>query len=111
MKTAVIGSRGFKDYNRVCQVLSGFSISAIISGGAHGADTLAARYAHEHALPLSVFLPDYRSFGRSAPLVRNGSIIASAQQVVAFWDGHSTGTAHTISLARRQQIPVHVCPI
>src|SRR4051812_22135086 len=89
MKVAVIGSRCCQDYSLVCRVLSEFHISTIVSGGARGADALAARYARAHGIPLVVFFPEYHRFGVSAPLVRNRSIIACAEQVVAFWDGHS----------------------
>jgi len=41
----------------------------------------------------------YRSFGAAA-YVRNRYIVEFADQVVAFWNGHSPGTKHSISLAR-----------
>ena len=38
--------------------------------------------------------------GRGAGFVRNRAIVEAANVVVAFWDGRSRGTAHTIGLAR-----------
>lgn len=45
MKLAVIGSRGFNDFELLRMELDQMSISEIISGGAKGADSLAKQYA------------------------------------------------------------------
>ena len=57
---------------------------------------------------MRVFYPQYAQYGRRAPLVRNRAIIQACEQVVAFWDGHSTGTAHAISVAKKLKVPVVV---
>ena len=101
MKTAVIGSRNFGDYEMLKKALGERDITQIISGGAKGADTLAKRYAKENDIPLLEFLPEYNKYGRSAPLKRNVLIIDASEVVIAFWDGQSTGTAHSITQARR----------
>jgi len=108
MKVAVIGSRSFNSYSFLADKLAGFSISCVVSGGARGADSLGARYALECGLPLQVFVPNYSRFGRSAPLVRNRSVVGCVQLVVAFWDGRSPGTAHALGLARRLGLPCRV---
>lgn len=51
---AVIGSRNFTDYNFVKQCLDLYNITTIVSGGARGADSLAARYAQENSIKLIV---------------------------------------------------------
>lgn len=108
MRVAVIGSRSFSSYSFLCRQLASLPVSSVVSGGARGADSLAARFAQARGLPLRVFLPDYTRYGRSAPLVRNKSIIAAAELVVAFWDGRSAGTAHALGLARRRGLVCHV---
>jgi predicted Rossmann fold nucleotide-binding protein DprA/Smf involved in DNA uptake len=112
MQVAVVGSRSFSNYGLLSQVLSSlpFPLSSIVSGGAVGADSLAARYAQEKGLPLVVYRPNYGLYGKRAPLVRNHTIVSSAQQVLAFWDGASAGTAHTLSLARQLGVPCLVVP-
>ncbi len=51
VKAAIVGSRSFNDYEAMLRFLveithrEGFRISAIISGGANGADALAERAA------------------------------------------------------------------
>jgi hypothetical protein len=39
---------------------------------------------------------------------RNGWIVEDAEQVVAFWDGSSSGTADTLERARLAGVPRHV---
>lgn len=108
MNVAVIGSRGFRDYTFLSKTLRQFSISKIISGGALGADRLARRFALTYRINFLEFKPDYELHGKVAPLIRNHSIISSADVVVAFWDGKSSGTAHALHIARRKGIVCHI---
>ena len=68
----------------------------IVSGGAVGVDRCARKYANQHGLKLTEFLPDYETYGKYAPLKRNLQIIEYADVVYAFWDGKSTGTSFVI---------------
>lgn len=104
MRLAVVGSRGFQDYDRLCQGIAklGESVERIVSGGARGADSLAARFARENNIELVEFLPEYDKYGRSAPIIRNKLIVDNADCVIAFWDSESRGTKNSIDYARRQ---------
>lgn len=94
MKVAVIGSRGLKVDNLGEYLPEG--TTEIISGGAKGIDTCAREYAVSHGIKLTEFLPEYKKYGRNAPLLRNISIIERADLVLAFWDGKSRGTKFVI---------------
>lgn len=94
MKVAVIGSRGLKVDNLGEYLPEG--TTEIISGGAKGVDTCAREYAIAHNIKLTEFLPEYKKYGRNAPLLRNISIIERADVVLAFWDGKSRGTKFVI---------------
>ena len=106
MRVAVIGSRGIQIDNLEPYLPAG--TTAIISGGARGVDACARAYALARGLPLTEFMPDYRRYGKAAPLKRNQQIIDHADYVVALWDGHSLGTKHAIHLCLRQHIPLRV---
>lgn len=80
-------------------------ISYIIKPGAKGADFLGKRYAEEMFLGYIEFLPDWDKFGKSAGYRRNFKIINEADYVIAFWDGKSKGTKHSIDLAKEQSKP------
>lgn len=96
MKLAVIGSRNFPTIRLADYIPS--HVTEIVSGGARGIDREAKAFAAENHIPLREFLPDYRKYGRGAPLKRNEEIAAYADEALAFWDGQSRGTAHTVSL-------------
>jgi len=53
-----------------------------------------------------VFLPDWKTYGNSAGFLRNEKIVEAADVVVAYWDGESHGTRHSINLGRAMQKPV-----
>ena len=110
IRLAVVGSRSFNDYELLSQVLGSVktTICSIVSGGAKGADSLAAKYALEHSIPLHEILPDWDKLGRKAGFVRNREIVASADALIAFWNMGSKGTAHTIQLARDANIPMYI---
>ena len=114
MNIAIVGGRDFSDYTLLKESLSAYiSIYSgipdnIVSGGAKGADTLAAQFAAEMDIPLLVFKPDYQTYGRGATLVRNTHIIEHADVVFAFWDGQSKGTKDSITKAKKLQKELHI---
>jgi hypothetical protein len=100
MKVAVVGSRNLDiDISEYIPK----DCTCIISGGATGIDSIAAKYAKDHDIKLIEFLPDYRTHGRAAPLKRNTQIIEAADFVLAIWDGQSRGTQDSINKARMQK--------
>ncbi len=109
MKIAVIGSRTFDNYKLLCEILkTEDSIIEIISGGARGADSLAKKYAKENNIKLIEFIPDWDTFGKSAGFRRNIDIVTRANKIIAFWDGVSKGTKHSINLAKKQNKEIKI---
>ena len=106
MKTAVIGSRNLSvtDFGAYLPE----DTEEIVSGGAKGVDASAREYAQTHGVRLTEFLPDYRRYGKGAPLRRNIDIIEHADTVLAFWDGRSRGTKFVIDECVRRGVPVQV---
>lgn len=105
-KIGVVGSRTFRDYERLEGVLEKFLPFILVSGGAKGADSLAGQFAFEHKLPKIIHLPNWAEYGRSAGPIRNSLIIADSDKLVAFWDGKSKGTRDSINKAEEKGIPV-----
>lgn len=106
MKVAVIGSRGLTvdDLGKYLPE----NTTEIVSGGARGVDTSARNYARSHNIKLTEFLPDYDSYGKRAPLLRNLQIIDYADVVLAFWDGESRGTWFVIDNCKKRNVPVRI---
>lgn len=101
MKIAVIGSRSFANFELLQDELQQLFPSQIITGGARGADSLAIKFAKLNKIPIKVFRPDYKKYGRTAPLLRNIDIICEADFVLAFWDSKSSGTLNALQKAKR----------
>jgi hypothetical protein len=119
-RLAIVGSRTFTDYDRFRSEVTRHTWNVfseqddpheIVSGGAAGTDAMAERYAKERGWPLTVFPADWKTWGKAAGILRNRDIVRHADQVIAFWDGHSRGTAHTIETARREGVPCVVIRI
>jgi hypothetical protein len=62
---------------------------------------LGERYAKEQNIPIMIFKPDWKRFGRGAGPARNKTIVENADCVIAFWDGVSKGTQSTINIAKK----------
>lgn len=77
-------------------------------GLARGADTLGTHYARERGIQVLEFPADWERLGRRAGMVRNLQMLEAADAVVAFWDGQSRGTAHTIGEAKKRGLPLRV---
>lgn len=98
MKVAVVGSRSIT-VEKLEEYLT--DAEEIVSGGAKGVDICAAQYARENGLILTEFLPEYKRYGRAAPIVRNKKIVDYADRVVVFWDGKSKGSLSVIRYAEQ----------
>lgn len=107
---AIIGSRKFKALGMVRNLVMGLPDGTrVVSGGAKGVDEVAESAARSRGLECQVIRPDYQKYpGKFAPLVRNKEIVEAAAYLIAFWDGHSTGTMYTINLAKGKGIPIVV---
>lgn len=76
------------------------SMIHIISGGARGVDTFGVEWGVDSNIAEPViFLPDWERFGKRAGYIRNNDIVETSDIIIAFWDGKSKGTAHSIKLA------------
>jgi hypothetical protein len=71
----------------------------VVSGGARGVDSWAVDFARARGLHFEEYPADWDRYGKSAGYHRNRDLVDKADFVVAFWDGVSRGTFHTIQLA------------
>jgi hypothetical protein len=106
MKIGIIGSRTFDNYNFLEeQILKNFNIddiTLIVSGGANGADKLGENFAKNYKIRTLIFLPDWKSYGKSAGFKRNHDIINNSDIVIAFWNYESKGTENSIKLCEKK---------
>jgi len=103
MILAIIGSRGFNDVELLNSILTPRVdlIKKVVSGGANGADKLGEEWAKENKIETEIFYPDWKKYGKRAGFIRNEDIIKNSTHVIAFWDGESRGTNHSIELSKK----------
>ena len=110
MRVAIVGSRDWNDWDALDKTLLSLDKTkdVIISGGARGVDSMAAHLAKKYGFKVVVHPADWDRDGRSAGYIRNEEIVLDSDIVLAFWDGESRGTLHTITLAERYGKPVRI---
>jgi hypothetical protein len=77
----------------------------IVSGGTKGADSLGRDFAQKYGAKYLEFLPDWEKFGKSVGVIRNADIVKNSDFVLAFWDGQSRGTRHSLEFAQKTGNP------
>ena len=113
MKLAIIGSRNFKDWDLLVTTLAPYldAVDLVVSGGASGADFLGAKWATINNIETLIFPANWEKFGKKAGFIRNVDIIKSCDFCIAFWDGTSRGTAHSISLCNKYNKAIKIIQI
>ena len=108
-RVAIVGSRDYPDLDAVRAYINTLPARTIVvSGGARGVDRTAANAALARGLKVEEYLAEWDKHGKAAGYLRNRTIVGVADRLVAFWDGASKGTAHSIQLANEKGIPVDV---
>lgn len=81
----------------------------ILTGGAKGADSMAHEIAGELGFMRKVMPADWAQYGKRAGYLRNIAMLDEGPElVIAFWDGKSKGTLHTINEAEKRGIKVEI---
>jgi len=115
MKVGIVGSRDYNNYNEFKAYINEFrkhlKIDMIISGGARGIDKMAYDYAVENGITFVCHPPIPDDGFPRAYFRRNLRIVEMAECLIAFPKGKSTGTRHTISLAKKLSKELYVVEI
>lgn len=104
MKVGIVGSRKFTNINQVrfiCSQHLNYD-DEIVSGGAIGVDSFAQVVAKELGLPIHIYYPNYKQFGRPAPFIRNTTIAEESDRILAFFQKgkmYQGGTNDTVRKA------------
>lgn len=108
MRLAIVGGRDFNNYLLFKSALTPYNFTTVVSGGAHGADNLAERYAWQFNKKLMIFLPDWDKYVASTGPIHNKEIVQNSNGVIAFWDGKSRGTMSTIKYCQEINHPYKI---
>lgn len=115
MNIAIIGSRDIsleamkqiKDYIRQLPsdttIVTGAWYQCGMGGAnaTYGADRCALEGAIDAGLRILMTVANGIVYKDKAGLIRNHDTVKYADKVVAFWNGKSTGTMHTVNLAKK----------
>ena len=106
MRLLVCGGRDYSDRQRVIAELLRLNPEVVITGGARGADSIAAEVALDSGTPTIIMPAPWNRHGRGAGAVRNAWMLkyASPDRVLAFPGGN--GTADMVRRARAAGIAV-----
>jgi len=105
------GSRTFSDRTAVAERLRQLPRDAIVlTSPTYGASAAARDLVQERGLPMEVWTARLDRFPteEAAYFARDEEMIRSADRVIAFWDGCSSGTAHELDYARQIGKPVEL---
>lgn len=115
MKLLICGSRTFRDLKLMEKHLEEFATLdnvhdiTIIHGDAKGADKAADRIAKKYGWKVERYPADWEAYGKAAGIIRNDLMLdLKPDLVMAFWDGKSRGTKHTIEEAKKRGIKTQV---
>lgn len=113
MKTIIAGCRHYRhpaDSQLIDEavLLSGFTITEVVSGTAYGIDSKAIGWALRHRIPVREFYAQWAEYGARAGFMRNVDMAEYAEALIAIWDGESKGTAHMILQATKRGLKVYV---
>lgn len=132
IKLIVAGGRNFNDYQTVkTEILKEYGHCLddleIVSGGAKGADSLGEKFADEFGKKKHMFKADWSNldapkaviktnkygakYNAMAGFIRNGDMADFATDLIAFWDGESSGTKNMIAQAQAKGLNVKIISI
>lgn len=110
---AIVGSRTFQDQALFDRTMDEFVDqygwpSRVVSGGARGADTMGAKWARKHNIPLTELRPEWKDengvFDRGAGIKRNTDIVRECTHMVAFPSRKGRGTQDSIRKAEKKGV-------
>ncbi len=103
MKIAFTGHRNKQaSIEDIENIVKQYPDAVFIHGGAIGFDSQISTFAKKNEIKEIIIKPDYKSYGRSAPIIRNKEIVNQSDIVFALYDGRlSGGTFFTINFAEK----------
>jgi len=100
LKVIIAGGRDYhfilEDIQFLNNLHNELKFTAIISGGARGADTEGEIWAKENNIPIERYPAQWNHFGRSAGFIRNKLMAKEGDMLIAF--PGSKGTAHMVRI-------------
>lgn len=114
MKVVIAGSRSITDYPLVRYAIETGPlkgrITEVVCGMASGVDTLGARWAWWHGVPIKEFPAEW-AMGREAGFRRNRQMADYADAAIIVWDGRSRGSGNMIDMMNEAGKPYYLVKV
>jgi len=114
MRLLVCGSRHVCDADVVAEAFSRIDLSLVdevVVGDCRGVDTVARHFARSRGIRVTKFVADWDTYGRNAGPIRNSTMVAYSDCVLALPCTRSIGTWDTIRKARASGMVVVVVEV
>lgn len=110
MKLIIAGSRDWrltKEHIDFLIKLLNLNVGEIVCGAATGIDMSGYHYGNSMLLPVKMFKPDWKKWGKSAGHIRNRLMAEYGDQLLLIWDGESRGSASMKREMLKVNKPIH----
>lgn len=101
MKLIIAGGRDYRctdaDLCNLDAIRLADNVTEVVCGGATGADEYGRQWAIMNNIPVKMFAPDWKAYGRAAGPIRNRQMAEYADAVVLFAGGRGTQTMFEIA--------------
>ena len=77
-------------------------VTEVVCGGARGADTWGALWAHSQSIPVKMFPADWSRYGKGAGAMRNKQMALYTDAAIVFLYQNSRGSANMIAQMQAQ---------
>ena len=119
MKVGVIGQRDFRgklydNYLYVEEILDSYlpNLTAVVSGGGKGIESLAQKWAEKNGKAVEVVRPNFSLYSmQEAFHYRNSEIVQQADCLLIFWDGNDANPMGPASQAIKSGKQVEFVPM
>jgi len=114
MKTAVIGSKSVTDFQIIKDIINKpinlleWKITEIVIGGVDYCDLGAALWARQNKIPIRIFQPNWKQWGKRAGLMRNIEIVSYADAIIILCEEDVEAFRNLIKMAREQHKKIYL---
>lgn len=114
MKTAVVGSKSVTDFQIIKDVINKpinlfeWKITEIVIGGVDYCDLGAALWARQNKVPIRIFQPNWKQWGKRAGLMRNIEIVNYADAIIILCEEDVEAFRNLINMAREKHRKIYL---
>lgn len=71
-------------------------------------DQLGIDWAGINGIPVKIFKPDWKKYGKAAGPIRNSEMVQNADALILVWDGISRGSSDMLKKATAKSLKIYL---